>query len=125
MIIDQTNQKIGRADHIREVGPHAHDWVDVGRDGAGEIYRECLQCGSRSTTASEHTRAQRRDWLAGGKWDVKAEKQQLLPATQEDVAEAVEEQREAELEMGEEDLEADVNDSAQLPKRRGRPPKIR
>lgn len=108
MIIDQNNMMIGRADHIREIGPHPHEWRMIGRDGAGEVYDECLLCGTRRTTAAEHSRAQRRDWLAGAAWDVNPERQTVLPASNEEVAIAMQEQREDEIEMAEDSAPREV-----------------
>lgn len=132
MIIDANNMMIGRADHIREIGPHVHVWVGVGRDGAGFNYRECELCGARVTDAPEFINAQRRDWIAGGPWDVKVEKQVVKPATPEESAEALREQRAAEERMAvAADADADKGEAedgeerVDQPRRRGRPPKQR
>jgi hypothetical protein len=119
MIIDSNNMMIGKADHIREVGPHSHVWIDVGRDGAGFMYRECQVCGTRTTDSPEFITALRRDWLAGGEWKVPQEKQVVIPASFE---EAEEVHREAMEEQADNEADKDENPA---PRRRGRPPKNR
>lgn len=97
MIIDGNNRMIGRADHIREVGPHAHVPVEVGRDNLSAVYRECSACGARTYTGSL-SQASRMPWLLGGEWDAQA-----LPTPPEErpaeEAKAQEEQRQDEAEM--------------------------
>lgn len=48
---------------VRNVGPHVHTWVEVGRDAQGEIYRECSFCGARSVAYRARFEALRQDWL--------------------------------------------------------------
>ena len=57
--------------HIREIGPHQHEWVYVGVDGSLERYQECSTCGTRRVVSGNNQDAARQDWLAGGDWDPK------------------------------------------------------
>ena len=64
--------------HVREVGPHAHAWAEVGRVGE-QVYRACDLCGARrvallrpdgrDVTLGPGTHlAVQAAWLAGGEW---------------------------------------------------------
>lgn len=62
------NFMVQAAPTVRDVGAHEHDWHEAGRDGSGEVYRECSVCGSRSVASGRRAYAIRQDWLAGGAW---------------------------------------------------------
>lgn len=91
MIIDANNNMIGRAPHVREIGPHACSPALIGADGSRARYYECLACGARTTDApAGPSGAERRDWLMGGPWD---DSVAVAPATREEVAAAIADER--------------------------------
>ena len=45
------------------IAPHVHDWVTVGTDGRGEIYRVCAICDARSNAPHSRRDALRQAWL--------------------------------------------------------------
>ena len=55
----------GRPSHIRDVGPHPHDWATARQDSAG-VSQECRTCGTRRYTPGDTPIE--RAWLAGGDW---------------------------------------------------------
>lgn len=134
------NNMVGLAPHVREVGPHLHLWVDVGRDSVGYLYRECGVCGARSTTSPIAAQAEKRAWLCGGAWDAlpaaAAEEPKAKPVNREDAEEALaaapktlEEQAAAEAATAQVAAEADDDeeddDRPDAPvRRRGRPRKV-
>lgn len=142
MIIDSMNNMVGAAPHVREVGPHLHLWVDVGRDSAGYLYRECGVCGARSTTSPIAAQAEKRAWLCGGTWDAPptaaADEPEVKPAQREDAERALaaapktlEEQAAAEAASAQVVAESEAEDSDEdddrpdAPvRRRGRPRKV-
>jgi len=62
MITSPRNNMAG-VDQVRAVGPHPHDWKEAGRDGQGEIYRECSVCGTRANVHRARHEAFRQAWL--------------------------------------------------------------
>jgi hypothetical protein len=90
-VFDHNGNLVGVVPHVRDVGPHAHAWVQVGTVGA-ETYSECSLCGARTTNVPAAAFSSRRDWLAGGDWEKPSD---LAAATPEDVTAAIDELNEA------------------------------
>lgn len=90
-VFDHNGNLVGVVPHVRDVGPHAHAWAQVGTVGA-ETYSECSLCGARTTNVPAPAFASRRDWLAGGDWERPSD---LAVATPEDVTAAIDELNEA------------------------------
>ncbi len=64
MITGLRNNMITLPYRVRDdVGPHQHDWREIGRDGQGEIYRQCRICDARSCVTRPRFQALRQDWL--------------------------------------------------------------
>lgn len=61
------NRMVGQASHIRDVGPHAHVWLQAGSSG-GEVYELCETCGSRRVRGGVTGRNAQTAWLGGGEW---------------------------------------------------------
>ena len=68
----------GPSPHVRAVGPHGHQWAEVGLVG-DQVYRECSFCGARNVALLLPTgetrplgpladRCAQAAWLAGGEW---------------------------------------------------------
>jgi hypothetical protein len=56
------------------IAPHVHDWVTVGTDGRGEVYRVCTICDARSNAPHSRRDALRQAWLEYEEdWDDSAE----------------------------------------------------
>lgn len=70
MIKAPRNMQAG-SDHVRVVGPHPHEWKNVGTDARGEVYQECIVCGTRRWLRGARFEALRFDWLEGtAPWDL-------------------------------------------------------
>ena len=55
-------------DHIREVGPHPHDWQVAHTDPSNNMYQECGLCGTRRFVFSGGI--PRQDWVDGAPWEL-------------------------------------------------------
>jgi hypothetical protein len=73
------NRMVGRASHVRSVGPHPHQWAVAGNAG-GEVYEVCEICGSRRVRGALAGHTAQAAWLAGGKWVGDGGHPQAMPA---------------------------------------------
>ena len=71
-------------DHIKEIGPHAHEWVTVHTDDAQNSYQECSLCCARRVKHSSGV--PRQDWLDGGEWETLEKAQEQAPEPGSDEA---------------------------------------
>jgi hypothetical protein len=66
------NTMVGGSPHVREVGPHVHQWAEVGAVATGqpvpEVYEACGVCGARRVRHGNFARATQAGWLGGGEW---------------------------------------------------------
>lgn len=96
MITAPRNMQAG-SDHVRNVGPHPHEWKNVGTDARGEVYQECTVCGTRRCLRGARFEALRFDWLEGtAPWLLSEEKAEPAKTADETKAPVTDEDDDAE-----------------------------
>lgn len=62
------NRMVGSSPHIRNIGPHTHQWMQAGAIGS-EVYEACELCGTRRVRGALTGHSVQAAWVAGGVWE--------------------------------------------------------